>query len=259
MIEVIGLSKGYGRRRVLDNLSFRVRPGELALLVGANGCGKSTTLRLLAGLSSADGGRMLLSGRDVAADPAVAQAGVSFLPQSPRFHPRLTVAQILGFYARLRGLPAARIEMVIGRWGLAEFLDVVTGRLSGGTRQRLGLAILDLPDAAILMLDEPGLSLDPDWRRELQQRLPGAGSGVKPDQTRRVARDHELSLAIGTGNDQRRAERRGFDLVANFHFDSPLFASSAKNPASFPLAWSFGTISRPSIRIGEALLPCCSW
>ena len=70
MIEVIGLSKGYGRRRVLNNLSFRVRPGELALLVGANGCGKSTTLRLLAGLSSADGGRMLLSGRDVAADPA---------------------------------------------------------------------------------------------------------------------------------------------------------------------------------------------
>ena len=78
MIEVIGLSKGYGRRKVLSNLSFIVRPGELALLVGANGCGKSTTLRLLAGLSSADGGRMVLSGRDVGADPAVAQAGVSF-------------------------------------------------------------------------------------------------------------------------------------------------------------------------------------
>jgi len=171
MIEVIGLTKAYGPRKVLDNLSLLVRPGELALLVGANGCGKSTTLRLLAGLSSADAGRMLLNGRDTTAIPAAAQAGVSYLPQSPRFHPRLTVAQILGFYTRLRGLPAARTETVIARWGLGEYLDVVTGRLSGGTRQRLGLAILDLPDAAVLMLDEPGLSLDPDWRRELQQRL----------------------------------------------------------------------------------------
>jgi ABC-2 type transport system ATP-binding protein len=171
MIEVTGLSKAYGRRKVLDNLSLLVRPGEIALLVGANGCGKSTTLRLLAGLSSADAGRMLLNGRDVTADPTAAQADLSFLPQSPRFHPRLTVAQILGFYARLRGLPAARTEAVIARWGLGEYVDVVTGRLSGGTRQRLGLAILDLPDARILMLDEPGLSLDPDWRRELQQRL----------------------------------------------------------------------------------------
>ena len=65
---------------------------------------------------------MLLSGHDVAADPARALAGLSFLPQSPRFHQRLTVAQILAFYARLRGLPAARIETVIGRWGLGEYL-----------------------------------------------------------------------------------------------------------------------------------------
>jgi ABC-2 type transport system ATP-binding protein len=177
MIEAIGLTKAFGSRRVLNNLSFIVRPGELALLVGANGCGKSTTLRLLAALSSADAGRMLLNGRDVTADPAVAQAGLSFLPQSPRFHPRLTVAQILGFYTRLRGLPAERTETVSARWGLGEYLDVVTGRLSGGTRQRLGLAILDLSDAGILMLDEPGLSLDPDWRRQLQQHLRSLASG----------------------------------------------------------------------------------
>ena len=91
--------------------------------------------------------------------------------ESPRFRPAGDCRAVLAFYARLRGLPAARIETVIGRWGWASTLDVVTGRLSGGTRQRLGLAILDLPDAPILMLDEPGLSLDPDWRRALQQRL----------------------------------------------------------------------------------------
>jgi Cu-processing system ATP-binding protein len=177
MIEVSRLSKMYGRQRVLHDLSLAVGAGELALLVGANGCGKSTTLRLLAGLSKADGGRMLINGHDVVADPAAAQAAMSFLPQSPRFHARLTVTQILAFYARLRGLPAERVGTVLARWGLETYRNVVTGRLSGGTRQRLGLAVLDLPDAAILMLDEPGLSLDPDWRRALQQHLRGQAAG----------------------------------------------------------------------------------
>ena len=171
MIDVIGLSKTYGRQRVLHDLSLSVRPGELALLVGANGCGKSTTLRLLAGPSPPAAGRSLPGAHFPPAPPTAAQAAMSFLPQSPRFHARLTVTQILSFYARLRGLPSARVDTVIARWGLGEYREVITGRLSGGTRQRVGLAVLDLPDAGILMLDEPGLSLDPEWRRALQRHL----------------------------------------------------------------------------------------
>jgi ABC-2 type transport system ATP-binding protein len=171
MIEVSRLSKTYGRHRVLQDLCLEVAGGEVVLLVGANGCGKSTTLRLIAGLSRADAGQMRLDGHDVAADAAAARGTLSYLPQSPRFHARLTVSQILSFYGRLRGLPPARVETVVERWGLADYRTVVTGRLSGGTRQRLGLAVLDLPDASILMLDEPGLSLDPEWRRRLQQYL----------------------------------------------------------------------------------------
>jgi ABC-2 type transport system ATP-binding protein len=171
MIEITGLTKSFGRKTVLKDLALSVESGELVLLVGANGCGKSTTLRLLAGLSTADAGRIVVNGHDVGAERARALTGLSFLPQSPRFHERLTVAQILTFYARLRGLPLTRVEEVAARWGLEEFSRVVTGRLSGGTRQRLGLAILELPDAPILGLDEPGLSLDPDWRRVLQARL----------------------------------------------------------------------------------------
>ena len=177
MIEITGLTKSYGRQRVLSGLDLTVTPGEVALLVGANGCGKSTTLRLLAGLSRPDAGRIRIAGRDVAADGAAALSALSFLPQSPRFHERLTVAQILAFYARLRGLPASRIEIVASRWGLEDYADVTTGRLSGGTRQRLGLAVLDLPDAPILVLDEPGLSLDPDWRRALHAHLRRAAAG----------------------------------------------------------------------------------
>jgi len=171
MIAITGLAKAYGRKRVLQDLSLSVDAGEVALLVGANGCGKSTTLRLLAGLTTPDAGRIVLAGHDAGVDPTAARAGLSFLPQSPRFHERLTTAQILAFYARLRGLPASRVDVVAARWGLDEHLHVQTGRLSGGTRQRLGLAVLDLPDAPILVLDEPGLSLDPDWRQALQSHL----------------------------------------------------------------------------------------
>jgi ABC-type multidrug transport system ATPase subunit len=171
MIDISGLCKSYGTRAVLKNLALSVDAGEVVLLVGANGCGKSTTLRLLTGLSRPDAGRIVVNGRDARTDGARALAGLSFLPQSPRFHERLTVAQILAFYARLRGLPPDRVDVVSARWGLAEFLRVETGRLSGGTRQRLGLAVLDLPDAPILVLDEPGLSLDPAWRRTLQTHL----------------------------------------------------------------------------------------
>jgi len=171
MIAITGLTKAYGATRVLHDLSLSVGAGQVALLVGANGCGKSTTLRLLAGLTTPDAGRIVLAGHDAGVDPVAARAGLSFLPQSPRFHERLTVAQILTFYARLRGLPASRVDIVAERWGLTEHLRVQTGRLSGGTRQRLGVAVLDLPDAPILVLDEPSLSLDPDWRQALQDHL----------------------------------------------------------------------------------------
>jgi ABC-type multidrug transport system ATPase subunit len=171
VIEITGLSKSYGDRAVLRHLTLTVQPGDVALLVGANGCGKSTTLRCVAGLSVADAGQVRLRGEDVLTAPARALSALSYLPQSPRFHERLTVAQILAFYARLRALPADRAQVVAARWGLREFLHVPTARLSGGTRQRLGLAVLDLPDAPVLVLDEPGLSLDPDWRRALHQHL----------------------------------------------------------------------------------------
>lgn len=171
MIAITGLIKSYGARRVLDGLELEARAGAVTLLVGANGCGKSTTMRLIAGLSSPDRGAIAVMGHPIATQRTEALTALSYLPQSPRFHAQLTAGQILEFYARLRGLPLSRAESAAERWGLAGSRGVPCGRLSGGMQQRLALAILFMPDAPVLALDEPGLSLDPDWRRFLQGEL----------------------------------------------------------------------------------------
>jgi ABC-type multidrug transport system ATPase subunit len=176
MIEIQGLTKSFGRERVLDTLALEARPGQVTLLVGANGSGKTTTLRVLAGLSTPDAGDVQIAGTSLAHSRMTALSRLSYLPQSPRFHARLTVGQILDFYARLRGLPAARAAEASSRWRLDALRAVPTARLSGGTRQRLALAVLMLPGAPVLALDEPGLSLDPDWRRFLHAELHEAAS-----------------------------------------------------------------------------------
>lgn len=174
MITIRELRKSYGSRRVLNGLDLAARAGEVTLLVGANGCGKTTTLRHLCGLSAPDGGRIVIGGADLSTARRAALAHVSFLPQSPRFHTGLTVEDILAFYARLRGLPAARVADVERQWDLLDVRARPTRELSGGTRQRLALAVLSLPEAPVLVLDEPGLSLDPQWRRILQTELHAA-------------------------------------------------------------------------------------
>lgn len=174
MITITGLTKSYGRHRVLDGLDLDARPGEVTLLVGANGCGKTTTLRQLCGLSTPDAGHLAIGRADLLKERMAALAQLSFLPQGPRFHARLTAGEILAFYARLRGLPSSRVTAVQARWALDTVSGQATARLSGGVRQRLALAVLMLPDAPVLVLDEPGLSLDPDWRRFLQAELRAA-------------------------------------------------------------------------------------
>lgn len=171
MILVTQLQKSFGPRRILNGFDLQAQPGAVTLLVGANGAGKTTALRLIAGLSNPDAGTIVVAGHALARQRQLALAHLSFLPQAPRFHPRLTVAQTTEFYARLRGRPATSAAISLEAWGMSEFARVPTGKLSGGLRQRLALAIFALADAPVLLLDEPGLSLDPVWRERLQQFL----------------------------------------------------------------------------------------
>jgi len=171
MIIARDLHKSYRRKIVLRGMSLRVHPGEVTLLVGANGAGKSTTMKILAGLTRADGGAARICGHDIAKAPLQAQRSLSYLPQNPQFHPRLTCTDVLKFYARIRGLEMVRCARVLGEVGLASAANERTGTLSGGMRQRLGLALLLLATSPVLLLDEPGLSLDPGWRAQLQEIL----------------------------------------------------------------------------------------
>jgi len=167
MLAISGLCKAFGGRTVLDGLDLHVGSGESVALLGANGSGKTTTLRCVVGLARPDRGRIAIGGVDVMRDPTKARALVSYLPQKSMFPSTLTVRETLAIVATLRALGSDAVDREVELCGLAALADRFVGDLSGGERQRLAMAVAFLPAVDLYLFDEPSANLDPMASRTL--------------------------------------------------------------------------------------------
>jgi heme exporter protein A len=157
MLEAQDLACWRGERPVFAGLSFTLPPGGALLLTGANGAGKSTLLRLLAGLLPVAEGRLLWDGADVAGDRVAHARRLRYLSHADALKQSLTVAENLGFYARLWG---GQVRPALEALGIANLADLPARVLSSGQKRRLALARLALRPAALWLLDEPTVGLD---------------------------------------------------------------------------------------------------
>ncbi|GEJ57015.1 ABC transporter ATP-binding protein [Anaeromyxobacter diazotrophicus] len=160
MIRFERVSKRYGRHVALSGLSLEVRRGEVVALLGPNGSGKTTTLKAAAGLVHPSEGTVMLGEPPRPAAEPDARRTLSYLPQKVAFPEALTGREVVEFYRRLRGLGAARTDEALHVAALNGAGARQVGTYSGGMVQRLGLAVAALPDAPVLLLDEPTSSLD---------------------------------------------------------------------------------------------------
>jgi len=156
-----GFSKRYSDVLAVEPTFLAVADGETVALVGPNGSGKTTLLKGAAGLVRATAGQIAVAGHDVARDGRAARRAVGYMPQRLGFPDGATPREVLRLIARLRDADLPRPEALLERVGLDDALDRQIETLSGGMRQRLGLAIALLGDPGVLLLDEPSAALDP--------------------------------------------------------------------------------------------------
>jgi ABC-2 type transport system ATP-binding protein len=158
VLRVEGLGKRYGSRQALHDVSFAAHAGEMLAVIGANGAGKTTLLSILAGVQPPSAGTVSRQSGEI-----------GWVPQRPALYSKLSVAENLRLFARLEGLadPEAAVVRMLEQTGLSDRADERVERLSGGTRQRVNVALGLLAEPPVILLDEPSSALDPAQRERL--------------------------------------------------------------------------------------------
>src|SRR6185312_9196747 len=169
------LTKHFPGITAVNRLTFEVQAGEIFGLVGPDGAGKTTTLRMLAGVLSPDGGSATIAGADIAQEPEVAKARLSYMPQRFGLYEDLTVAENIRFYADVFGVSRAereaRSRQLLDAAGMEPFTTRLAGKLSGGMKQKLGLVCALIHRPLVILLDEPTNGVDPVSRRDFWRIL----------------------------------------------------------------------------------------
>ena len=165
MIRVENLTKYYGKRLAVDNISFNVGKGEIVGFLGPNGAGKTTTMRILTGFLAPTRGNVWVADYDMSQHSLEARQHIGYFPEAMPLYSDMTVRSYLDFSSRLRGLDKnrvkTRVEEVVDICHLEEYIDVLIGKLSKGFRQRVGVAQAIIHEPGVLILDEPTIGIDP--------------------------------------------------------------------------------------------------
>jgi ABC-2 type transport system ATP-binding protein len=175
MIEVSNLTKRYAGHTAVSGISFTVERGEIVGLLGSNGAGKSTTMRILSCYMPATSGTVRVAGLDVFTQADEVRRRIGYMPENNPLHPEMRVREYLKFRARLKGLSwrqsRERVDVVIEQCALADVSRKIIGHLSKGYRQRVGLADALVHEPELIILDEPTIGLDPRQIRSVRQLI----------------------------------------------------------------------------------------
>jgi ABC-2 type transport system ATP-binding protein len=268
VIDVHGLTKSFGDRTVVRDLSMQVKRGTIFGFLGPNGSGKTTTIRMLCGLLTPDGGNGTCLGYDIRSETAKIKTSVGYMTQRFSLYDDLSVRENLEFVARIYGLPrpVTAARAMIERLGLQGREEQVAGKLSGGWKQRLALGACTLPNPKLLLLDEPTAGVDPKARRDFWgeiHELAAAGLTVlvSTHYMDEAERCHEIAY-IAFGEVLTRGTVK--EVVANSHLTTFMVSASngenlarlaaeLKERTGIEMVAPFGTSLHVSGRDGAAL------